>query len=70
MSRAEIEKQIVFLFFSLFFILFSWAVQLNGSRRVLLSVCQSKCGAKGLIIHLNLVKSVYVGSFSGYLYEL
>lgn len=56
--------------FYLFFYFFSWAVQLNGSRHVTLSVCQSKCGAKGLIIHLNLVKSVYVGVFSGYLYEL
>lgn len=55
----------VFVFFSFF-----WAVQPNGSRRVALSVCESKCRAKGLIMHLNLVKSVNVGFFSGYLCEL
>lgn len=38
-------------------------VQLNSCRHVTLSVCQSKCRAKGLIMHLNLVKSVYVGFF-------
>lgn len=39
------------------------AVQPNGFRHVTLSVCQSKCRAKGLIMHPNLVKSVYVGFF-------
>lgn len=51
MSRTGIEKQIVV----------SWALQLNGSELITLSVCQSKCRAKASIMRLNLiVKSVYV----------